>query len=151
MGKRTEARDYIRLVVSEWVEGPHRSNVLAAAAQIVDEGDGASLFDALRKQVGLHAEDYELVRRLMLLLEAAMDVEPRVAGYLMARLYPLAGRKYAHDVYNAVELWMDASDSMALADALMALSEEPVRPLLRKCYREWAEGIKKRASGKRTE
>ncbi|RKH96054.1 hypothetical protein [Corallococcus exiguus] len=151
MSKHTEDQDSIRLVASEWVEGPPRSDVLSAAAQIVDDGGGASLFDGLRKQVGLHAEDYELVRRLMLLLEAAMDVEPRVAGYLMARLYPLAGRKCAHDVYNAIELWMDASDSMALADALMALSAEPVRPMLKKCYREWAEGIKKRASQRQME
>ncbi len=80
-----------------------------------------------------------------------MDVEPCVAGYLMARLYPLAGQEYAHDVYNGIELWMHNSDSMALADALNALSEESVRPMLRRSYREWAEVIRRRALKKSTE
>ncbi|MFP2899321.1 hypothetical protein [Corallococcus sp. 4LFB] len=146
MSKRVEDQEFIQWVATELVESPHRTDVLSAATQILDEGEGASLFEALRKQVGLHAEEYELVRRIMLLLESMMDVQPRLAGYLMARLYPLAGRKYAHDVYNAIELWMKASDSVALADALMSLCAEPVRPMLRKSYQEWAEGIKKRAT-----
>ncbi|NPC53682.1 hypothetical protein HPC50_42375 [Corallococcus exiguus] len=151
MIKRTEDQDFIRFVASELVEDPHSSDVLSAAAKIVDEGGGAALFDALLAQVGLNAEGYELVRRIMLLLEAAMDVEPRVAGYLMAKLYPLASQKYAHDVYDAIGLWMSNSDSMALADVLMVLSAEPVRPLLWKSYQEWAEGIRRRASKKRSE
>lgn len=143
MNNLTEDPEFIRLVVAEWVEAPHDRDALSAAAQIVDEGGGPALFDALRKHVGLDGEGVELVHRIMLLLEAAMDVQPRLGGYLMLKLYPLAGRKGAHEVYNAIELWMDASDSMAVADVLMKQSEE-VGPSRRRRYQEWAERIRKR-------
>ncbi|WP_164003018.1 hypothetical protein [Pyxidicoccus caerfyrddinensis] len=145
MSKGTEDIDHIRLVASVLVGNPHDDDALSEAMQIVSTGDGSVLFDALRDQIGPCAENYELMRRIMSFLEAVMDVKPGLSAYLMGRLYPLADRMHVNDVYEAIELWMFHSDKVAVADALAALGAEPVRPLLRRRYQEWADAIRKRA------
>ncbi|QRK09683.1 hypothetical protein JQX13_06010 [Archangium violaceum] len=145
MSKHSENLDRIRLVASALLGNPHDDGVLSEAMQIINEGCGSALFDALRDQVGLHAENHERVRRIMSLLEVIMDVKPGLSGYLMGRLYPFADRKYAHEVYSSIGLWMCHSDEAAVADALGVLSSEHVRPALRRRYQEWADAIRKRA------
>lgn len=68
-----------------------------------------------------------------------------VSGYLMARLYPIASRYKDHDTYDAIELWMVGSSSVALADALVQLAAEGPRPKLQSRYVAWAASMNQRA------
>ena len=79
---------------------------------------------------------------MMSSLEAMMDASPGVAGYLMARLQPLAGRRRLHATYDGIELWMAESRSDALAESLTRLAGEGVRPLMRKRCEAWAARIR---------
>ncbi|MFZ5440775.1 MAG: hypothetical protein ACOZQL_12260 [Myxococcota bacterium] len=46
------------------------------------------------------------VETLLHELETIVDVAPAVAAPLLAALHPVAGRELAHDVCDAIELWM---------------------------------------------
>jgi len=127
-------------------EGPHDPEALSLAADYIASGNGAALFDALSNEIQRHSEDKDSpVPAMMLLLQQIMDSNSMVAGYLMARLYPLAGRHYYSHIYDAIELWMYHSTSIELADALQRLAVEGIRPALRKRYGAWSETIRQNA------
>jgi hypothetical protein len=124
---------------------PCASAALDAAAAHIAAGRGEHLFRAL---LAARPDDDgdAAVADTMATLESMTDARPAVAGYLMARLFPLAGRRYLHHIADGIDLHMDASASTALADALEGLAAEGVRPLLQKRYREWATTIRRRAA-----
>ncbi len=120
----------------------NRASLSLAAAQI-ESGRGEHLFKALldARREG-EADEEAAVLATMTSLDAMMRIDPGVAGYLMARLFPVAGRRYLHQVADAIDLWIDASTSAELADTLTRLANEGVRPLLRKRYEAWSAKIR---------
>jgi hypothetical protein len=118
---------------------------LSAAAKAIENGNGALVLDAmLDVQRTNLADEQEVILGTMSQLEKIFDAKPEVAGYLMARLYPLASRRFLHQTCDAIALWIDHSRSPALADNLVRLSNEGVRPQLQKLYQSWAEQIRDR-------
>jgi hypothetical protein len=71
-------------------------------------------------------------------LETMMRTNPSGAGYLMARLFPIAGARYLHHIADAIDLYLVASTSDDLAKLLTRLAKEGVRPRLQKRYEMWA-------------
>jgi hypothetical protein len=132
-------------VVLSLRERPMSRTRLASARAIIDKGNGEALFkalfDSLRSE---HPESEEIpaITSLMPLLESMYDLEPVVAGYLMARLRPVASRRFFHNVADAIDLYMVSSTSEELAETLLRLAEEGVRPRLQKLYASWAAAIR---------
>lgn len=126
-------------------KNPRDREALSLAARWIADGGGRALFDALldvqRNQV---VDEPAAVSGMMSLLEAMMSASVSVAGYLMARLYPIAGQRRSHATYNAIELWMSESTDVELADVLMQLANEGVRPKLRTRYEGWATNVRER-------
>ena len=61
-----------------------------------------------------------------------MDANPGVAGYLMARLYPIAARHHLNHIGDAIGLWMRAGAGDDLAENLTRLANEGVGPTSRR-------------------
>lgn len=124
-----------------------RAALDGAAAQIA-AGRGARLLAALvdaRRDAHGAVTDASIVGT-MATLEAVMPARSAVAGYLMARLSPVASARYLHHVADAIDLHMDASASGELADALEALAGEGIRPRTQRHCRQWADAIRGRAA-----
>lgn len=115
---------------------------LSEAAERIAAGQGRPLFDALLATWRHNEDEDAAVVAMMGSLEKMMDVSPGVAGYLMARLHPVAGRRYLHSTRDGIELWMWESRSPDVADSLMRLAQEDVRPRLRESCEEWATRIR---------
>ncbi|MDB4928827.1 MAG: hypothetical protein JWM10_1311 [Myxococcaceae bacterium] len=129
---------------------PRDPTALDAAAAQVAAGRGEHVLAALleARSDGDGEADAAIVDA-MSTLEAMMPARPAVAGYLMARLHPVAGGRYLHHVADAIDLHMDASASAGLADSLSALAAEGVRPRSRKRYLQWEAAIRGRVGGRR--
>jgi len=125
-------------------DDPRNRASVSLAAEHIRCGHGERLFQQLRgpRHEDGSDDDAELIS-MMTALEAMMDTDASVAGYFMARLFPIVGRRYLHAVADAIDLWLDASTSVPLADALTALAAEGVRPRLRKRYEGWAAKIRR--------
>src|SRR5262249_54829102 len=118
---------------------------LSAARAIIDKGNGEALFKALfdsLKSDDPESDEIPAITAMMPLLEKMEPHEPAVSGYLMARLLPIASRRYFHDVADAIGLYMVASTSQELEETLLRLAKEGVRPLLQKQYTSWAAAIR---------
>jgi hypothetical protein len=63
-------------------------------------------------------------------------VDEATAAYLMGKLLPVAGRKGIHEVYNAVQLWLQGSHSSEIATVLERLASES-GPHLRRMFESW--------------
>ncbi len=100
-----------------------------------------SLLKAIKIRTG--AEDVP-VAEAMIVLEEIADASPVVAAYLMARLYPVAGRKRYHEVFNGIELWIQHFDGVGVAEVLRRLGQEGVRRSLGTRYSAWATAIEER-------
>lgn len=122
---------------------PTDSHHLDDAAKQIMSGRGKSVFEELYRIVEGPAREPTL-SMLMQLVESIMSVREDVGAYLMGHLYAQAGRSHAHDVYHAIELWMNDSRSPEVAHALRRLASERGRPRLRKRYQLWAESIERR-------
>jgi hypothetical protein len=117
---------------------PGDEEALAFACEHIEAGLGGSLFDGIIEAFKSDSsEAHPIVPLVMRMLEAAMDVNPKVAGYLMGRLYPLASRKRHHEVCDAIDLWMYNTTSVEVADGLRLLVAEPMRPQLRERCIRW--------------
>ncbi len=130
-------------------DDPRDAATLSSAAEVIAEGQGRLLFEAVleaRKDPMADNDDAAIVAT-MSSLEKMMDANPGVAGYLMARLHPIAGARYLHATCEGIELWMWHSTSVDVAESLMRLVHEGVRPRLRKNYEKWADRIRKQRSG----
>lgn len=124
-------------------DNPRGPASVSLAAEQIKGGHGERLFkELLNARREVEADEDTVVIATMTALEAMMSVNPGVAGYLMARLFPVAGRRYLHSIADGIDLWIDASTSADLADALSRLAHEGVRPLLRKRYESWAAKIR---------
>lgn len=122
---------------------PGDPQVLAAASASIAAGQGKALFSALLKTVE-HTSGEAAIRTLMTLLESVMRVRADVGAYLMARLSPVASRRRAHDVFDAIGLWMDGCASAEAARALLQLSTEGFGTgAVRQCE-QWAAAIQRR-------
>lgn len=131
--------------------GPRDRSSLDAAAALIAAGHGEQLFDALldtRRDADGVIHD-GTITDTMTSLEAMMTGRPDVAGYLMARLSPVASGRYLHHVVDAIDLHMDASASGELAESLEALSREGVRPRSQRRCLQWAAAIRGRAAVER--
>jgi len=78
---------------------------LSSAAELIADGHGRLLFEALleAQRDGVDDEDTAIIAT-MSLLENMMDENPGVAGYLMARLHPVAERRYLQATRDGIEL-----------------------------------------------
>ena len=125
---------------------PKEASIARARAEIA-EGHGTALFSALFDQHRRESADVAIIAvgGTMQTLERLWPHAPDISGYLMARLYPVASRYKDHDTYDAIALWMDSSSSAALAEALVLLVGEGLRPKLRARYAAWAASIHQRA------
>lgn len=130
------------------VDAPREPSALDAAAARIAAGRGAHLLAALLAVRRIDDADAAIVET-MATLEAMMPARAEVAGYLLARLFPVAGARYLHHVADAIDLHMDASVSGGLADSLQALAREGVRPRLQKRYLQWEAAIRRRARAER--
>ncbi len=132
------------------VASPRDASTLDAAAALIAAGRGEALLDALldARRVDETLGDAAIVET-MLTLEAVMPARPDVAGYLMARLYPLAGKRFLHHIADAIGLHLHASASVALADTLTRLAGEGLRPQSQRRLHAWAEAIRARAAAAR--
>jgi hypothetical protein len=129
---------------------PRRAVLLSSAAQQIADGKGELLFAALLRVLqGPGGDETSAVVATMPLLEAMMDESPGVAGYLMARLYPIAARRRLHHTYDAIDLWMHETTSDDLAESLTRLADEGVRPRMRARYQEWAARIRSARGSRR--
>ena len=118
-----------------------RASVEATAEQIAG-GKGEHVFKALLDaRRGDDTDENEIMTSTLSSLETMMATSPSVAGYLMARLFPVAGGRYFHHVADAIDLHMVASTSAELAAVLMTLAKEGVSPRLQKRYEIWAAQI----------
>lgn len=121
---------------------PCRSDALSAAKEFIDNGTGTILFNAFLQCIKEQSTSPEIALiAMMRLLERMTDRNPTVAGYFMAKLYPLADRMGIHEIYHAIELWMHQSTSVDLARTLRQLASESIRPALRIRYLKWGEKI----------
>ncbi|MDI3288315.1 hypothetical protein [Polyangium sp. 15x6] len=124
-------------------ENPRDRESLSLAAEQIATGNGELVFNGLfDTQRGTDGDDASAINGTMSLLESMMGTSPGVGGYLMARLYPIARRRYFHHTCDAIELWMADSTSEELAENLSRLAKEGVRPVLRRSYEAWAAQIR---------
>lgn len=144
MSKSSKESELELLVASSLHDAPWDGDSLLLAERLIAEGKGRDLFEALVDESRGHGQD--VVCSVMALLERMMDASPRVAAYLMARLYPLAGRAREHETYRGIELWMHGLSVIGVADILKSLATEGVRPALKSRYEEWARLIEERAT-----
>ncbi len=113
-------------------------NVIAAAIQC-DQGKAVfeKFIDELMVRNACKANAVALAMRI---LDQTMDVDSGVAGYLMARLYPVAARQRAHEVCNAIDLWMANVLSPSLVINLSKLQTEGVAPKFHRRIANWLLG-----------
>jgi hypothetical protein len=139
----------ITKLVRTLCETPHDHASLSSAAEQIANGNGNLVLEALLKaRGGSEFDEKSAVIATMPLLETMMDASPGVAGYLMARLYPIAARRKLNHIDDAIGLWMVNSASEELAESLTMLANEGTRPSsLRRIYAAWAENIR-RAHGR---
>jgi hypothetical protein len=127
-------------------ERPQDREALSQSAAQIANGKGRALFESLLDVArGQSDDETAAIPRMMSWLEAMMSARAGVAGYLMARLYPIAGQRHLHATYDAIDLWMHESTSIELANFLVKLADEGVRPKLRARYESWAKGIRDKA------
>jgi hypothetical protein len=118
-----------------------QGSCLVRAEEHIRSGHGELLFNALLRYARERAHEQHSVKAsLMALFERIMDTNAGVGMYFMGRLYRIAGKE--HDVYNAIELWANASRSLDAADFLQLLAGE-LGPNLRKKFSDWVEKIKR--------
>jgi hypothetical protein len=132
------------LVASSLRDSPSDGDSLVFAERLICEGKGRALFEALVHESRGDLQD--VVANVMGQLEQMMDASPRVASYLMARLYPLAGRARDHETYRRIELWMHDISVIGVAQVLRSLAREGVRPALKSRYEEWARLMEERST-----
>ncbi len=139
----SEECEIISTLIKKFIDCPDDKEVLSSVAVYIDAGMGAQIFNMLLNK-GLDAEKRKEIQivKTMSFLEKLMDISPVIAGYLMGRLYPMAGKMHLHEVCDAIELWMHANKDENLAGSLMKLANEGVRPLLQKRYIAWATRIR---------
>ena len=128
---------------------PHDREILSLAAQQIASGNGRFLFNALlERQRSCGGDEDADVVFMVALLERMMDARPGVAGYLLARLMLIA--RHAH-VYDGIGLSLGANPTEELADNLMLLAGEGVRPWRRNWYEKCAADIRMRAKARTEE
>lgn len=118
---------------------------LSAAADLIRSGAGPELFRALIDQERHVQSEEDPIARLMRLFERIVAENAGVGAYLMGRLYGSSWRTKNHAVYDGIELWMHNLASTEAADALLQLSNEPIRPALKKICRSWEKLIRERS------
>ena|ERR1700741_2264540 len=123
---------------------PCDSDALLSAELLIAEGQGRVLFEAFVDET--EGDRQGRVRSTMSLLEQMVDASPRVAAYLMARLYPIAARSRDHETYRGIELWMHGFHTNGVADILKSLAAEDVRHSVKSRYEEWATLVDERAA-----
>jgi hypothetical protein len=138
MSNRLTTAELIELTVNALCEAPADRGALELAHELIASGEGRSLFDAL------FAARQGQPGALMTMLERAIDANVRVGTYLMARLLPVCG--LAHDVFDGIELWMDALRDPEAAKVLRVLASEKVSPSLQARYERWSETIARRGA-----
>jgi hypothetical protein len=135
----SDLQQLARQIAAEPTDSQHLD---VAAAQIMS-GRGKLVYEELYRIVEEPGREHTL-STLMQLVESIMSVREDVGAYLMGRLYVHAGSSHAHDVYNAIELWMNDSRSPDVAQALLRLASEQGRPRLKRLYKLWADSIERR-------
>jgi len=138
MSNRLTTAELIELTVDALCEAPADHGALDLARELISSGQGRSLFDAL------FAAREAQPSALMTMLEHTIDANVRVGTYLMARLLPVCGPSL--DVFDGIELWMDALHDQEAAKVLRVLASERVGPSLQARYERWSETIAHRAA-----
>jgi hypothetical protein len=145
MSSVSKGADVGTRIADSLFESPSDADALASARQMILRGEGKAVFDSLVSNAKHTLSSDEIVPSLMSLLEKASDSDPLVGAYLMARLYPFAGKKHDHKICNGIELWMHSLASAEVAEAIAQLARERVRPSLQTRYEGWANAIRKKA------
>lgn len=137
----------ISWVVSGLRSGQVSLATLDAAKAIIDSGDSEALLVAFVESHDGSRDPAVVIGDSMASLEGLMNADPKVSGVLMAVLYDRASAAFLYDVCDAIDLWMDSSQSKALAEALRALPAQvkgESDPQLVARWLRWAEGIEAR-------
>jgi len=136
--------------MNEIVEALRRSPTdratLCLAAAAIGRGEGKLLFEVLfgsLKSADPGSEEIPAIAAMMPMLETMWLADPSVAGYLMARLLPVAARRPIHAVADAIHLHLEASASEELATVLSNLATEGVSPRLQTHCLAWAAAIRR--------
>lgn len=136
--------------VALWLcEFQTKTEVLIEADRLVLSGKGKALFDAIVANEKMRQEGRRsIAHQVMPILEQVIDSSPRVGAYLMARLYPPAGRT-CHEVYNGIGLWMNSLATTEEAEVIAMLASETNGLALKKRYLEWSSHILENAALRR--
>jgi hypothetical protein len=114
--------------------------------QRIADGDGKAAFSELYatfQRDGAHS--YETVTALMAMLARMYEFAPATAAYLMVRLVAPARHYHAHDVSDAVGLYLEHATDRAVATALKRLVDERMRPAIAKGLLRHIERIEQRS------
>lgn len=145
MTTSSEPNDWAPELARALTAASPRAEALDDARARLANGQGEALFEALFDSFVRDDDRAAAVLTTMEALERLMARAADVGGYLMARLYPVASRYKTHATYDSIDLWMGDATSAALADRLVDLSREGVRPKLQQRYEGWAREIRARA------
>lgn len=124
-------------------DDPRSEKLLGDASEAIANGRGEKLLFALNDKLTANGTETTAVSATMALLETMMETAPRVAEYLMIKLYPIASSLFMHDVCDAIELWLLENASPELASLIGQLANEEKDPLTARRMLEWANGMPK--------
>jgi hypothetical protein len=125
---------------------PRDREAVSSAETRIASGRGKTLFEALfdayRTEPDRHEES--TIRSMNTALEAMWGESQAVAGYLMARLQPIASRWCHHTEFDGIGLILASADDVRLASFLDQLAKEGVRPRTQIRCLELAASIRRR-------
>lgn len=148
MSARGRDRDAHAPLARAFLIAPTEAAVRAQLTDALVDGHAAVLVKALIAAAApTAAGDRRATDTVMRALERLMPVDAATGGILMAYLQPIASARYDHDIHDAIDLWMDASRDLALADALEQLSVHGgARRGLARRWAAWAQQIRAAAA-----
>jgi hypothetical protein len=83
----------------------------------------------------------DAIRKIMSLLESAMEREPAIATRLMGCLYPLAAQLFLHEVCDAIDIWIYEYHPAELAEVFRKKAQDIATGYMGRKYMEWATAI----------
>lgn len=128
-------------IISALRDGETRADVLRRIRELIDKGAPP---DVLVRACLDSDTSYESINAMMISLERIASVDTDLGLRVMIGLYSVASDTCAHDVGDAIELWMYHEGTRKIKTYIDGLRSRKVYPGLERKLSEWSDFLTNR-------